>query len=139
MLWEQSFLENPHAREVDVESQFLQMPFAKGHSGGAAQIDDIDQHIKDKMMQVLFTVPGERVNLPDFGCGIRDIVFEGNNEALAAAVRYKIFKALTRWMGKEVKINTVNVFNEDETLFIQIMYQRLDKRIPERLEVAYKL
>ncbi|MBW2737245.1 MAG: GPW/gp25 family protein [Deltaproteobacteria bacterium] len=122
-----------------MESRFLQMPFNKGHSGGAAEIDDIDQHIKDKMMQVLFTVPGERVNLPDFGCGIRDLVFEGNNETLAATVRYKIFKAVTRWMGDEVKIDAVNVFNEDETLFIQIFYQRLDKRIAERLEVAYKL
>ena len=54
-------------------------------------------------------------------------------------LRYKIFKAVTRWMGDEVKIDAVNVFNEDETLFIQIFYQRLDKRIAERLEVAYKL
>ncbi len=122
-----------------MESRFLYLPFRKGHSGGAAEIDDIDQHIKDKMMQVLFTIPGERVNLPEFGCGLRDLVFEGNNEVLEATVQFNVFRALTRWMGDEVKIEEVNVFHEEEALFIQIFYRRLDNRIPARLEVAYKL
>lgn len=121
-----------------MESRFLQFPFRKGHSGGSAEIDDIDQHIKNKMMQILFTVPGERVNLPDFGCGLRDLVFEGNNEVLVSTTRFKIHRALTRWIGDEVIIEGVEVFNEEETLYIQIFYKRLDNRVPDRLEVAYK-
>lgn len=122
-----------------MDSRFLQVPFRKGHSGGAAEIADIDRHIKDKIIQVLFTVPGERVNLPEFGCGIRNLVFEGNNEVLASTARFNIFRALTRWMGEEVRIENVEVFCEEETLYIQISYRRLDNRIPNRLEVAYKL
>jgi uncharacterized protein len=122
-----------------MESRFLQFPFRKGHAGGAAEIGDIDQHIKDKMMQILFTIPGERVNLPDFGCGLRDLVFEGNNEVLAAAARFKIFRSLSRWIGEEAAIDKVDVFSEEEVLYIQIFYHRLDNRIPDRLEVAYKL
>ena len=123
-------------------SRFLQYPFRKGPAGGAAEIDDVDQHIKDKMMQILFTIPGERVNLPEFGCGLRDLVFEGNNEVLDAATRFKIQRALNRWMGDEVEIEGVNVFREEERkeiLYIQIFYKRLDNRIPDRLEVAYRL
>jgi uncharacterized protein len=122
-----------------MQSRFLQFPFRKGHSGGGAEIDNIDQHIKDKMMQILFTIPGERVNLPDFGCGLRDLVFEGNNEVLVAAVRFKISRSLSRWIGEEVAIDKVEVFSEEEVLYIQIIYHRLDNRIPDRLEVAYKL
>lgn len=122
-----------------MKSRFLQLPFRRGHAGGAAEIDDIDRHIKDKMMQILFTIPGERVNLPDFGCGLYDLLFEGNNQVLVSTARFKIQRALTRWIGDEVDIEGVEVFHEEETLYIQIFYRRLDNRIPDRLEIAYKL
>lgn len=122
-----------------MKSRFLQLPFRRGHAGGAAEIDDIDRHIKDKMMQILFTIPGERVNLPDFGCGLYDLLFEGNNQVLVSTARFKIQRALTRWIGDEVQIEGVEVFHEEETLYIQIFYRRLDNRIPDRLEIAYKL
>ncbi|CAB1080585.1 hypothetical protein D1AOALGA4SA_8265 [Olavius algarvensis Delta 1 endosymbiont] len=122
-----------------MKSRFLQLPFRRGHAGGAAEIDDIDRHIKDKMMQILFTIPGERVNLPDFGCGLYDLLFEGNNQVLVSTARFKIQRALTRWIGDEVEIEGVEVFHEEETLYIQIFYRRLDNRIPDRLEIAYKL
>jgi len=122
-----------------LKSRFLQLPFRRGHAGGAAEIDDIDRHIKDKMMQILFTIPGERVNLPDFGCGLYDLLFEGNNQVLVSTARFKIQRALTRWIGDEVQIEGVEVFHEEETLYIQIFYRRLDNRIPDRLEIAYKL
>lgn len=119
--------------------RFQQIPFRKGHSGGVAEIEDIDQHIKNKLMQVLFTIPGERVNLPEFGCRIRDLVFEGNSDVLSSVARFNIFRSLTRWMGDEVEIQDVKVLPDQETLYIQISYRRLDNRIPNRLEVAYKL
>ncbi len=124
-----------------MKSRFLQIPFRKGHAGGFAEIEDADLHIKDKIMQVLFTIPGERVNLPEFGCRIRDLVFEGNNEVLRAAVTYTISRSLTRWMGQEVKIENVKVDSDEEEgiLYIQIFYQRLDNRVPDTLEIAYKL
>jgi uncharacterized protein len=122
-----------------MKSRFLQIPFRKGHSGGLAEIDDIDLHIKNKIMQVLFTIPGERVNLPEFGCRLRDLVFEGNNEIIASAVSFTISQSLSRWMGEEVAIDNVKVWNEEEMLYIQIIYHRLDDKIPATLELAYKI
>jgi phage baseplate assembly protein W len=122
-----------------MKSRFLQIPFRKGHSGGLAEIDDIDLHIKNKIMQVLFTIPGERVNLPEFGCRLRDLVFEGNNEIIVSTVSFTVSQSLTRWMGEEVAIDSVKVFSEEEILYIQIFYHRLDNKIPASLEVAYKI
>jgi phage baseplate assembly protein W len=122
-----------------MNSRFLSIPFRKGHAGGLSETSDVDRHIKDKMIQVLFTIPGERVNLPEFGCGIRDLIFEGNNEILVSAATFTITRSLNRWMGEEVGIEDVNVFSEEEVLYILISYYRLDNRIPGRLEVAYKL
>ena len=43
-----------------------------------------DEAIRGKIIQVLFTAPGERVNLPEFGCGLFNLVFEPNDAILAA-------------------------------------------------------
>jgi hypothetical protein len=43
-----------------------------------------DEHIRDLIEQVLFTSPGERVNRPDFGSGLRQLVFAPNSDERAA-------------------------------------------------------
>ena len=45
-----------------------------------------DEAIRGKIIQVLFTAPGGRVNLPEFGCGLFDLVFEPNNAILALEI-----------------------------------------------------
>ena len=47
---------------------------------------------------MLFTNPGERVNRPDFGCGIGQLVFMPNSDALAAATQFLVQGALQRWL-----------------------------------------
>ncbi len=57
-------------------------PYQFDNTGGTASTDD-DRHIRDMIEQVLFTAPGERVNRPDFGSGIMQLVFEPNSDELA--------------------------------------------------------
>ena len=40
---------------------------------------DDDADLRGKIIQVLFTAPGERVNQPEFGCGLFNLVFDPNN------------------------------------------------------------
>ena len=58
-------------------------PFKIGVDGRVASVTG-DDNIRGKIIQVLFTSPGERVNMPEFGCGLRDLVFDPNNEILDA-------------------------------------------------------
>jgi uncharacterized protein len=46
---------------------------------------DEDEHIRDLIEQVLFTAPGERVNRPDFGSGVLQLLFAPNSYELATA------------------------------------------------------
>jgi phage baseplate assembly protein W len=62
--------------------------------------------------------------LPDFGCGVRDLVFAGNNEVLAAATEFKVAKALQTYMGNQVLINGVDVVNQEEKLIVTIVYTK---------------
>ena len=72
---------------------YLDYPFAIDSGGRAAQTLD-DDHVRDMIEQVLFTAPGERVMLPDFGCGLLKQVFEPNSDLLAAATQLLVRASL---------------------------------------------
>lgn len=106
-----------------MDTTYLDFPFGLAPDGSVASVDE-DRHIRERLEQILFTSPGERVMLPDFGCGARDLVFAGNNEVLAAATEFKVAKALQTYMGNQVLINGVDVVNDEEKLIITIAYTR---------------
>lgn len=96
-----------------------------------------DDNIKAKIMQVLLTTPGERVELPEFGCGLRDLVFDPNNEILAAATEFTINKALQRWMNNDIIVEAVDASTTDEVLTIQVTYLRRDQLERSQLKIAF--
>lgn len=118
------------------DERYLAFPFAIEPHGGVASTD-LDGAIRGRIEQVLFTSPGERVMLPEFGCGARDLVFQGNNEVLAAATEFTIAKALQTTLSRLVMINGVHVTNEDEVLRIEVIYTK--SRDLERERVVFQL
>ena len=81
-----------------------------------------DDHVRDMIVQLLFTNPGERVNRPDFGSGLRQLVFAPNSPELAAALQYTVQAALQRWLGDVIQVLALEVVSEDSTLRITIEY-----------------
>jgi phage baseplate assembly protein W len=72
--------------------------------------------------QVLFTSPGERVNRPDFGCGLKQLVFAPNSHELAAAIQLLVQGALQQWLGDLIEVNSVQVESKEETLQVKVEY-----------------
>ena len=83
-----------------------------------------DEAIRGKIIQVLFTAPGERVNLPEFGCGLFNLVFEPNNFVLAAAMEFTIGQALTRWLADEILVSGIDVTAGEERVTAEIAYTK---------------
>ena len=83
-----------------------------------------DEAIRGKIIQVLFTAPGERVNLPEFGCGLFNLVFEPNDTVLAAATEFTVGQALSRWLADEILVDGVRVEGSGETMTIEIAYTK---------------
>lgn len=102
---------------------YLNFPFAITPNGRVAVADE-ERHVRQGLEQILFTSPGERVMLPEFGCGVRDLVFGGNNPVLAAAAEFRIARALQVYMGDRVLINAVDVASDAEKLRIHIVYTK---------------
>jgi len=99
----------------------IDYPYHFDGSGRTAQADDND-HIRDLIEQVLFTAPGERVNRPDFGCGLMQLVFAPNSGELATATQYLVQGALQRWLGELIQIQSVDVTGDDSTLNVTVQY-----------------
>lgn len=115
----------------------LGFPFRIDHLGQVASQTG-DENIHAKIMEVLLTAPGERVHLPEFGCGLRDLVFDPNNEILAATTEFSINAALQRWLGNEVLVESVEVVSSTEAeVTIEVVYLRRDQLERSRVKIAF--
>jgi phage baseplate assembly protein W len=101
----------------------IDFPFNFDGRGRTATIDD-DEHINQMIEQLLFTNPGERVNRPDFGSGLLQMVFAPNSPELAAALQFTMHAALQRWLGDVIQLQNLEVTSQDSSLNINIQYTR---------------
>lgn len=81
-----------------------------------------DDHVRDMIEQLLFTAPGERVNRPEFGSGILQLVFAPNSPEVAAALQFSTQAALIQYLGDVIDVRDVRVRAEDATLRVEIDY-----------------
>lgn len=111
----------------------IDFPFDIDARGRVAVAGD-DDHVRDLIQQVLLTAPGERVNRPDFGCGLLQLVFMPNSDALATATQFTVHGALQRWLADVVAIEQVRISNREAELHVDVMYRRLDDGVLRREE-----
>lgn len=97
-----------------------------------------DETIRSKIIQVLFTSPGERVNQPEFGCGLFNLVFEPNNEILATAMEFTVGQALSRWLQDDIVVDNVDVQSEDEYVFVEVVYIRRKDLARQAVRIQFK-
>lgn len=105
-----------------IESQYLKFPFRVGDNG--PKTSSRSEHVREQIEQVLFTSPKERVFRPEFGVGVRRLVFEPNNAALRNTTLKRLNASLAEALHGEVDPRTleIDVSNEDEKLIIHISY-----------------
>lgn len=118
---------------------FIYQPFKLRLDRGAIAVtDDADRHLRDKILAVLFTAPGERVNAPRFGVGLDRTVFEGLDELTVGAVEFRISEGMRRELGAEALVDSVDVETDPENgqLLISIDYRRRLDRTPRNLEIV---
>jgi phage baseplate assembly protein W len=96
-----------------------------------------DANLHAKIFQVLLTAPGERVQEPEFGCGMRDLVFDPNNEILAATTEFTVARALERWLGDEIIVEDVSTARSADGLDVAITYVRRDRLERSRVKIAF--
>lgn len=109
----------------------IDYPFHIDARRRTAETDDED-HVRDLIEQVLFTNPGERVNRPDFGAGLDQLVFGPNSPEMATTVQALAQGALQQWLADRVRVELVEVAAEEGTLRVTVQYSllhSLDRRV----------
>ena len=86
-----------------------------------AEADD-DRHIRDLIEQLLFTTPGERVNRPNFGSGLLQLIFAPASRELATALQLMIQGTLQQWLGELILVEAVDVLSDDATINVTVRY-----------------
>jgi hypothetical protein len=99
----------------------IAFPYQFDAQGRTRQRDEA-AHIRDLIEQVLFTAPGERVNRPDLGSGLLQLLFAPNSDELATATQFLVQGALQRWLGDLITVEAVEVESEDSTLRVSVQY-----------------
>jgi uncharacterized protein len=114
-------------------------PFRIDPASGQAAQTPYDAHVEQMIRQVLLTAPGERADLPEFGCGIRQLIFAPHSDALDATTQIVVQQALNRWLGNQIQVQKVTVGPSDQgdrsQLLIEIDYVLIETRTNKQIVV----
>ncbi|MBI2753355.1 MAG: GPW/gp25 family protein [Betaproteobacteria bacterium] len=99
----------------------IRFPFKFDSRGRTALAGDND-HILQMIEQLVFTQPGERVNRPDFGTGLMQLLFAPNSPELAATIQFTLQAELQRYLGDLIDLQNLEVWADDSTLSVDIQY-----------------
>ena len=106
----------------------IRYPFAIDEPAGRlAGEHDYEAYIRQLIIQVLLTSPGERVHRPEFGAGLRRLIFAPNSPGTASITQTLVFEALDRWLGRLIRVDDVTAGARDERLDVTVVYTILSR------------
>jgi phage baseplate assembly protein W len=112
----------------------LGFPVAPGERDRALPLVSGPDKVRQSILTILDTEPGERVMRPDFGCGLRRFLMEPNSVATRALIRHDVELALAAWEPR-VSIDRVEVLaGQDPALvLVAVAYTQLVDGRPDNL------
>jgi phage baseplate assembly protein W len=101
----------------------LAFPFRIGNNGRAVQVTTLEDHVRDELMQLILTNPAERLFVPEFGGGVRRLVFENIDETTGAMTKAILTRSISRWLGHRVVLENLTVEIENEKIEVDLKYR----------------
>ena len=101
----------------------LSFPFRIGPDGRTAEVQSLEEHVRDELIQLLLTSPAERPFLPELGGGARRLILDAAGATTAAMAKAMISQALTRWLQERVAVDALDVHSDDTTLNVELTYR----------------
>jgi hypothetical protein len=109
----------------------MNINFPYQFDGRGRTLDPLADYLRQLVEQVLFTSPGERVNLPDFGSGLLQLPFAPNSPEMAAATQFSVQGALQKWLGGYIKVQSVVATADEGTLTVTVTYAPLSTGVSQ--------
>lgn len=108
---------------TEYHGRHLSFPFRIGKDGRTARVSSLEEHVRDELIQLILTNFGERAFLPEFGGGVRRLVFEKADEATAGITKASLTQAISRWLGHRITLEELKVAVENEKIEVEIKYR----------------
>ena len=105
------------------DGRHLSFPFRIAPEGRTATVATLEEHVYGEVLQLLLTTPGERPFVPDFGGGVRRMVFEGTGQTTEAMAKALISQAISRWLYQRVTLQELNVTTQNSSVIIDLTYR----------------
>jgi len=90
---------------------------------GAIDMVDADASVRQAVLLLLTTRPGERVMLPGYGCDLDQILFSPNDEATAGLAIHYVRRALTRWEPRVQILDIDAVRDPEDAARLEVLLQ----------------
>lgn len=120
------------------DGRHLSFPFRIGPEGRTAVTTSLEDHVHGEVLQLLLTNPGERFFLPDFGGGVRRLVFEGGGQTTEAMAKAMISQAISRYLEQRVTLQELTVITHDGAIVVDLVYRVAGIEDPRRLRFERK-
>ena len=109
------------ANDRDFLGKGLRFPVSVNLNGGVSS-SALEENVRQCIFIILGTAPGERINRPEFGCQIHDLMFAPNNQLTAAMAAVYCEEAIYKFEPRVSEVHCQARPNPDEP-------NRLDVRI----------
>jgi phage baseplate assembly protein W len=114
-------------------------PFRIDPASGQAAQTNYATHVDQMIRQILLTAPGERADLPQFGCGLRQLIFAPHSDALDATTKILVQQALNEWLADQVTVKNVTVGSpvpgQEQTLLVEIDYVLVETQSQKQIAI----
>jgi uncharacterized protein len=100
-----------------------------------------DENVRESLRVILLTEPGERLMREDFGCGLRQFLFEPNTVTTRTLIQDRIVRAIGRWESR-VQIDDVSVDADPadaRVINVSIVYRLVATQATGRLGMSLQL
>lgn len=112
-------------------------PLRVGPTHRQAELASYADHVAQMIRQVLLTGPGERACMPEFGCGLRQLVFQPKTAGLSATTELMVRRALETFLGGHIRVNAVKVpetsIYGDGAIEIDIQYTLIETQTQQQI------
>ena len=117
----------------------VRLPFMPSAGGGLELIHGMEL-VRQSIEIILETEPGERIMLPEFGCGLRRYLMAPNTTSVRASIQADVTQALTLWEPR-IRLTdvTVSPSESDSQVWIDISFVRLPDLRPDNLVYPFYL
>jgi phage baseplate assembly protein W len=98
-------------------------PFHFDPATGSVAYSEFEENIRQNIMVIIGTRPGERQMLYDFGCQIHELMFAPSNSSTARLASRYVEEALQRWEPRIEVLQVDSNFDPSGAIMVQVVYR----------------